>query len=56
MGVYKTDFKFSTVCEKMSENRRSRGGGIFIFVFDSHCIYSQSELDTRYLSTLSYDI
>jgi len=31
MGVYKTDLKFSTVCEKMSENCRSRGGFYFCF-------------------------
>ena len=30
----KIDLKFSTVCEKMSENRRPQGGGWF---FDSHC-------------------
>jgi len=36
MGTYnrcvKIDLKFSSVCEKMSENRRPRGD-----FFDSHC-------------------
>ena len=40
----KTDLKFSTVCEKMSENRRSQGGELF---FDSHCIDLGSSRDMK---------
>jgi len=41
--VYKTDLKFSTVCEKMSENRRSHGGD-----FLTHTVY---QVSTFYLYT-----